>query len=68
MKKRKVMMWKQLPSRLPIQDSCVLWLMLDRFQAVGWVKGAAWTSMAIVWAAVIYGFCQEEPTLLKELE
>lgn len=49
MKKQKVISPKSLPARLPIWQTAVVWLLLDRFHAPGWVQGAVWMLIGVFW-------------------
>jgi hypothetical protein len=53
MKDLKVIAWKNLPTRLPIWGSLVVWLTLDRLHAPGWVYGAAGAVVGIIWIICI---------------
>lgn len=60
--RRKVVSWKSMPSRLPINMSVVVWLVLDRLKPPGWVWGACGAVLLIVWVASIISMCREEGT------
>lgn len=45
----KVINRKNLPVRSPLMFSIVMWLLLDRLSAAGWVYGVAGTLCAILW-------------------
>jgi hypothetical protein len=51
---RRVIKYRNLPTKLPIGSTAVVWLLLDRFQAPGWVWGAVGVICLATWAAVIY--------------
>ena len=44
-----------LGTRLPIGGTIILWLLLDRLHAAGWVVGVVWTLWGLVWAADVAG-------------
>jgi hypothetical protein len=68
MKHLRVIPGENLPTRLPVHVTVLYGLLLDRFDAVGWVWGAVGTAFVFVWAIAIYGICHEESTKLAELE
>lgn len=45
---------KYLPTFPPTWQGVVLWLLLDRLQAVGWVHGVCWTLFGLVWVSCLY--------------
>lgn len=49
MKPRRVIDASCLPLRMPLLPSIVLWLLLDRLQAPGFVWGIVGTIMALLW-------------------
>lgn len=57
---RKVLMYKNLPTRLPVVSTTVAWLLLDRLQAPGWVWGAVGAFYVLIWIICLYGFWTEE--------
>lgn len=61
MKKHKVFDRKQLPAHLPLLSTMVAYLMLDKFNAVGWVWGCVGTVYAILWLGSIISLLTEEP-------
>ena len=44
-----VVSWHQLPTRMPLLGSVVLWLALDRLDAAGWVWGVVGTVVVVGW-------------------
>ncbi len=54
MAKRYVIKSKFLPTYPPTTFGLVLWLLLDRFHAAGWVHGICWTLFGICWVASLY--------------
>ncbi len=54
MTKRYVIKRKYLPTYPPIWQGVVLWLLLDRLHAVGWVHGICWTLFGLLWIACFY--------------
>jgi len=67
MKKTPVLSFTSLPSRFPITGTAVVYLLLDKFHASGWVQGAAWTVVGIVWIAVGVSLFTERKVSLEEL-
>ena len=66
MKNRKVVSSTNLPARLPITFSIVMWLLLDRIQAPGYVYGIVFTIIGIMAiAAAIDIWKREDVTLWK---
>lgn len=68
MKTTKVVPFSQLPMRLPIWPTAVLYLLLDRFNPPGWVWGAAGAIMALLWVICSIAIYKQEETPLKELK
>ncbi len=60
MKKVKVVMGKNLPTRSPLVFTCVGYLMLSHFNADGWMYGCFFTLAAIFWIAFFYSFFIQE--------
>lgn len=58
--KFKVIAGNNLPMRLPLWPSCIIYLLLDRFQPPSWVWGATITLMALVWIICIYAIWNQE--------
>lgn len=56
---KKVISRENLPTRLPLQFTALCWLLLDRIESPGWVQGAAWTIVAIVWIGSIISIRRE---------
>ena len=62
MAKRKVISWRQLPSR-PwnwVWAAMILWMFLDRFHAPGWVWGAVGTILGLVLIGSLANWFSEE--------
>lgn len=57
---RKVIHVKHLPARLPLFQTLVAWLMLDRFQAPGWVWGVVGTFFALVWIGTVISMATQK--------
>ena len=49
-----------IPLKLPLTPSIVLWLLLDRLQAAGWVQGVAYTILGILWIGAIIAIFNSE--------
>lgn len=65
--KRKVLSYKQLPARLPVNFTIGLWLLLKVSYAPEWVWGATTVVMLIVWAAAIISIWTQEAVTVAEL-
>lgn len=50
---RTVIPWDQLPARLPIQTTALVYLLLDRWSAPGWVWGVVGTVLALFWVLAV---------------
>lgn len=68
MKQTKVIANKNLPARAPLWASMVAWLMLDRFDAPGWVFGVVGCLFVLLWLAYICTWFTHESTELNELK
>lgn len=60
MKKTKVISYKSLPAKSPIQVTAVIWLVLDRMRAQQWAWGAMGVLVILIWVSYIYGRITEE--------
>lgn len=60
MPKNKVIKMNNLPTRLPFVATLVYYLVLDRFNAPGWVWGAVGVLMLLVWILAIVNLMREE--------
>jgi hypothetical protein len=60
MKKTKVISDKNLPVRAPILLTAVVYLFLDKFNAVGWVWGVVGTIFALLWIGYFYGIATSD--------
>ena len=64
--KNEVIAFKNLPSRLPVIQSIVFWLLLDRVQPPRWCWGVIGTVLAFIWVVCLVGFFkQKEVDILK---
>lgn len=66
MKKRKVLHYSQLPTKLPIGLTLLVLLLLREFNPVGWVHGVAWTFVVFVWIVAIFGIATQEQSKVWE--
>jgi hypothetical protein len=41
---------RNLPMRMPLMQTALFWLLLDRWQAPGWAWGATGVFLALCWA------------------
>ena len=60
MKKTKVISTKNMPFRLPIYQTLVAWLVLERMDASGWIYGAVGMLFVFVWIIAICGLIYSE--------
>lgn len=58
----KVIDQKNLPVKLPVFPTATAWLLLDRFQAPGWVQGCVYTLFGLIWLASIIAVWKQQPT------
>lgn len=58
----KVISRKNVPSYPPLLFTIVMWLLLDRVQAAGWVWGVVGTLVAIIWIGFIINVSKEDQT------
>lgn len=63
----KVIDYKYLPTRFPVWQTVVVWLVLDRLQPGDWLQGAAWTFMVFVWIATFVMVLKETGVSPKEI-
>jgi len=49
MKLRRVVHGKNLPIRCPLVSTLVLWMVLDKVSAAGWVWGVVGTLVVVMW-------------------
>lgn len=55
----KVVSFKNLPTRLPIGDTALLWMLMDRLHAPSWVWGSVGAVWGIIVIACIVAMCQD---------
>jgi hypothetical protein len=58
--KHRMISRKNIPPMLPIGPGVVLWLLMDRLQSPGWIKGVAWTIWGLIFAATCYALWDSE--------
>lgn len=51
---------KNLPTRLPVGLTALMWLMLDRFGASDLAFGIVGTLIVLAWICAIYRMCNRE--------
>jgi len=66
MKKTKVISNKNLGMHSPILLTAVVYLFLDKFNAVGWVWGVVGTVFALFWIAYFYSIFTSDPVDIFE--
>ena len=54
MKRVKVIPFANLPTRPPLTLTGLIYLLLDHFKAPGWVQGAVYTVLALLWIVCIF--------------
>lgn len=66
----KVVAWKYLPTRLPVQFTVVVWLLVDRFrsQFSPFNQGAIWATMALIWIGSMIALWNEEHVAPTQVE
>lgn len=65
---KKVLAWKQLPSRPPTVATIAWLLVLDRFHAPGWVWGVIGALLVIVWVSLIHDMATQKEVEIEELK
>jgi len=58
----KVVSHKNLPTRLPLGLTALVWLILDRLDVTDWVWGGIGALILILWIGAIYRKCREKQT------
>jgi hypothetical protein len=61
MKKNRVIARKHIQTRLPLPQTLLLWLLLDRLGVSGFWLGAIWAIWALIVVASFVAFVHEEP-------
>lgn len=64
---KKVLHPFQLPTRAPVQTTAVAYLLLDHFNASGFVWGVVAVFVALLWLSFVSAFIHESWTRLHEL-
>lgn len=65
---RRVLDPSQIPTRPPVLLSAVIWLLLDRFDASGFVRGAVAVLVALIWFSYFLSWHAERYTRVRELD
>lgn len=60
MKNNAVISRKNLPVKFPVSSTVIAFLLLDKFNAAGWVWGAFGVLFFIIWACAIFLLVTEE--------
>ncbi len=60
MTKRKVIAFSNISTPIPLQTTAVVYLLLDKIQAAGWIWGAVGCTLVLIWLVWIVGFFIEE--------
>jgi len=58
---RTVIPWGQLPAQLPTQTTALVYLLLEHFDAPGWVWGVVGTMLALIWVLAGLRMWTEKP-------
>jgi hypothetical protein len=58
---RTVIPWDHLPAQLPSQTTALVYLLLEHFDAPGWVWGVVGTLLVMVWVAAGYRMWTDKP-------
>ena len=58
--KKKVIKYNNLPTRIPLWSTIVAYLLLDKFNAPGWVWGAFGLLSVIVWALCLVSIFSDD--------
>lgn len=66
MKDYKAIKGSNLPPRLPLTLTAVIYLLLDKFSLPEWILGAAGLFMLIWWTLAIYAIYKYEPVDIIE--
>lgn len=61
---RTVLPWGIMPAQLPLQTTALAYLLLDRWQAAGWVWGVVGTVLALFWVLAIVRMVTDKPKSL----
>jgi hypothetical protein len=51
---KKVVAYKNLPTKFPLVPSIVLWLFMDRIHAPAWAWGAVWMFVGLLWVSYFW--------------
>jgi len=62
-----VLDYKSLPSRTPGIPTAVIFLLLDRFHAAGWLWGVAFSVIGLLWIAVVVSIFQEKKISIEQI-
>jgi len=68
MKNRRVFAFKNLPTKFPIFQGVLFWLLLDRLKAPGWVWGAAGCLYSVLVGSCIVAMANEVKVDVFELQ
>ena len=58
---RTVIPWNQLPAQLPIQTTALGYLLLEHFDAPGWVCGVIGTMLVLLWVLAVVRMYIDKP-------
>lgn len=64
---RKVIARTNLPARAPVITTALSWLLLDRLAPPGWVNGAVWMFVGLLWLSFAFNLADQHVVdLFKE--
>jgi hypothetical protein len=52
----------EMPTRLPLYQTATAWLLIDRLDAPGWVRGAVGVVLLLIWIAQTARLLHEKQT------
>lgn len=68
MKHRKVLHAGQMPAKLPITWTAVVWLLMDRLKPPAFVWGVVGTWVVIIWLIAIIAVWTQDDTKIEALK
>lgn len=68
MSDKKVIKFANLPTRLPVSTTLLVWLAMDVWNFPMWAKGGLWTLLALIWIGSAINVWQEKHVNIFEDE
>lgn len=68
MSNKKVIKFDNLPTRLPVSLTILVWLAMDYWNCPMWAKGGLWTLLAIIWIGSVINIYREKHVNIFEDE